>query len=213
VHRDNNVTDTRTFDSVMPEELELNCWVVGNEPYRIFPVKIQSSESVGTLKEEIKKKNPDIHCPADTLIVWKVSRDAAAFRSPVLTCAFLKNETSDLDDDDLLELNRDVRGHIPGAQKLDARRRLWRVFVETPEDEQIHIFVQCPAPSRPLSARSGRSRKSIHADHDAEPSGVAKLRRDFDRFHSENGVRTVLGSIGPVNNGTQALCDRSLHPL
>ena len=61
------------YTPVMSEELELNCWIIGNEPHRIFPVKIRSSESVGTLKEEIKTKNPDIDCPADTLIIWKVS--------------------------------------------------------------------------------------------------------------------------------------------
>ncbi|OAX42000.1 hypothetical protein K503DRAFT_684245 [Rhizopogon vinicolor AM-OR11-026] len=73
-----------------------------------------------------------------------------------------------------------------------------------PEDEQIHIFVQRPAPSpmsSPLSAQSGRSRKSIHATQDdAGFSGVAKHRRDFDKFHSENGVRTVMGTIGPVSD-------------
>lgn len=122
---------------------------------------------------------------------------------------YLENETSNIDDDYLLELSRDVRGNmnIPGAHKLDARRRLWRVFTDTLEDEQIHIFVQRPAPRSlsPPSVRSGK-RKSIHAAPDNEHiSGVAKHRRDFDRFHSENGVRTVLGTIGPVENGTQHL--------
>ena len=28
--------------------------------------------------------------------------------------------------------------------------------------------------------------------------------KDFHRFHSENGVRTVKGSIGPVNDGEHA---------
>ncbi|KAG1800040.1 hypothetical protein EV424DRAFT_437792 [Suillus variegatus] len=53
---------------------------------------------------------------------------------------------------------------------------------------------------RPRSARSAKSHKS-RAPPDAEGiSGVAKHRRDFERFHSENGVRTVLGTIGPVDN-------------
>ncbi|KAG0705077.1 hypothetical protein DFH29DRAFT_908713 [Suillus ampliporus] len=54
---------------------------------------------------------------------------------------------------------------------------------------------------RPRSARSGKSR-AIHPNppDDEEISGVAKHRRDFERFHSENGVRTVLGTIGPVDN-------------
>lgn len=75
----------------MSKEIELNCWIVGNEPYRIFPVKIRNSESVGTLKEEIKRKNPDIDCPADTLILWKVSNTYGALAShfPILTIHYL----------------------------------------------------------------------------------------------------------------------------
>jgi Crinkler effector protein N-terminal domain len=66
----------------MYNELELNCCVVGTELYRAFPVKIQSSESVGTLKKEIQKERKD-HSPADTLILWKVSNRA------VLTLIFV----------------------------------------------------------------------------------------------------------------------------
>jgi hypothetical protein len=29
--------------------------------------------------------------------------------------------------------------------------------------------------------------------------------KDFHRFHSENGVRTVKGSIGPVNDGERSI--------
>lgn len=28
------------------------------------------------------------------------------------------------------------------------------------------------------------------------------FKKEFERFHSENGVRTVMGSIGPVQNGS-----------
>lgn len=68
---------------------------------------------------------------------------------------------------------------------------------------------------RPRSARSAKSHKSraIQPNSpDAEGiSGVTKHRRDFERFHSENGVRTVLGTIGPVDNGRQALVWSYMH--
>jgi len=68
--------------------------------------------------------------------------------------------------------------------------------------------------SSPLSAQSGRSRKSIHATQDdAGFSGVAKHRRDFDKFHSENGVRTVMGTIGPVSDGRRATWSVLTCPL
>jgi hypothetical protein len=58
-----------------PLTLELNCFVLGDDPNRVFPIKIDSTESVGTLKKVIKdKKKPDFdQVPADALKVWKVS--------------------------------------------------------------------------------------------------------------------------------------------
>src|ERR1700753_1949713 len=35
-----------------------------------------------------------------------------------------------------------------------------------------------------------------------EDDGIPKHKKEFEKFHGENGVRTVAGSIGPVNNGT-----------
>lgn len=34
-----------------------------------------------------------------------------------------------------------------------------------------------------------------------QQDNTPKYRQEFEKFHSENGVRTILGSIGPVNNG------------
>jgi hypothetical protein len=44
--------------------------------------------------------------------------------------------------------------------------------------------------------KSGKSRKAKNGQ-----LAVPKHKYEFDKFHSENGVRTVIGSIGPVNNG------------
>ncbi|KAH7926676.1 hypothetical protein BV22DRAFT_1008582 [Leucogyrophana mollusca] len=57
----------------------------------------------------------------------------------------------------------------------------------------------------PHSTRSGRSRKTKGGKLSSPDSNegytvVAKHRKNFERFHSENGVRTVMGSIGPVDN-------------
>ncbi|KAF8310224.1 uncharacterized protein EI90DRAFT_2987399 [Cantharellus anzutake] len=77
-----------------------------------------------------------------------------------------------------------------------------------PEFQNPHFYTflptEPPAP-RPYakSLRSVRSRRSTRSLPDApynEPTGVAKFKADFHRFHSENGVRTVRGSIGPVSN-------------
>ncbi|KAF9484678.1 hypothetical protein BDN70DRAFT_797240 [Pholiota conissans] len=55
-----------------------------------------------------------------------------------------------------------------------------------------------PAPSRASTGR--RSGKAEHEDDAHADDGVLKLKKQFDRFHSENGVRTVMGQIGPVHN-------------
>ncbi|KAI0086184.1 hypothetical protein BDY19DRAFT_365442 [Irpex rosettiformis] len=47
------------------------------------------------------------------------------------------------------------------------------------------------------SIKSGKSKKTAKTEqHDAVP----QHKKDFDKFHSENGVRTVSGDIGPVQN-------------
>lgn len=60
-----------------------------------------------------------------------------------------------------------------------------------------------PAPSRASTGRRSRrggADKEGDGDGD-ENDGVPKFKKQFDRFHSENGVRTVMGQIGPVHNG------------
>lgn len=49
------------------------------------------------------------------------------------------------------------------------------------------------------SVKSGKSKKTAKM----EPQDtVPKHRKEFEKFHSENGVRTIQGNIGPVQNGT-----------
>ncbi|KDQ60923.1 hypothetical protein JAAARDRAFT_55657 [Jaapia argillacea MUCL 33604] len=60
-------------------------------------------------------------------------------------------------------------------------------------------------PSRPQSrissVRSNTSRKAkTKGAGAAESDGIPQFKKDFERFHSENGVRTILGTIGPVQN-------------
>lgn len=54
--------------------------------------------------------------------------------------------------------------------------------------------------SRKSSVRTKKGKSTA-----AEGSGIVRVRKDFDKFHGENGVRTVMGSIGPVQNGPSAV--------
>jgi len=55
--------------------LELNCLVLGDDPSRVFSVKIASMESVGTFKKAIKHEKPHAfrHLDADSLHIFRVS--------------------------------------------------------------------------------------------------------------------------------------------
>jgi len=56
-----------------------------------------------------------------------------------------------------------------------------------------------PKGSPALSTAIKHSRGN-HKDDDGR-DGIPKLVKQFEKFHSQNGVRTVMGSIGPVENG------------
>lgn len=53
--------------------------------------------------------------------------------------------------------------------------------------------------SRARSVRSGKTRKGSRSPEVND--GIPQFKKDFAKFHNENGVRTVMGSIGPVQNG------------
>ena len=56
-----------------------------------------------------------------------------------------------------------------------------------------------PVQSSPQSGSpSTRSMK-----HSAPPGSVPKHKKEFEDFHTSNGVRTITGSIGPAKNGTR----------
>jgi hypothetical protein len=67
--------EVNLIGNFMATSLNLNCWVLGDDSTRIFPVKIDGNENVGSLKEAIKeKKKPAFdHITADSLDVWNVS--------------------------------------------------------------------------------------------------------------------------------------------
>ena len=63
------------FDTMSPP-LALSCLLLGEERSHTITIKIQATETVATLKEEIWKKKPITlkHVEADNLILWMVRR-------------------------------------------------------------------------------------------------------------------------------------------
>ncbi|KAJ7444885.1 hypothetical protein FB451DRAFT_1055991 [Mycena latifolia] len=63
--------------------------------------------------------------------------------------------------------------------------------------------VRAEAPSPAPRARSSKSRRTKGSRRTTAPDpddGVPTFKKEFEKFHGENGVRTVMGSIGPVQN-------------
>jgi hypothetical protein len=60
------------------------------------------------------------------------------------------------------------------------------------------------APRRAKSITSTKSRRGSLFEDDAY-NRIPKHKREFDKFHNENGVRTVVGTIGSVKNGVCVL--------
>ena len=54
--------------------LTLNCWILGEDPQRVFHVEIACWNTVGNLKDTIKMKTDNFDgFDADALRLWKVS--------------------------------------------------------------------------------------------------------------------------------------------
>lgn len=75
------------------------------------------------------------------------------------------------------------------------------------QNPSFYMFRPKPTPSSPRlpatpessSVASGKSKKRSKAPK--PQNTVPKFKKEFEKFHNENGVRTISGSIGPVNNG------------
>ncbi|KAF9952558.1 hypothetical protein BGZ70_000572 [Mortierella alpina] len=116
----------------MTDTLTLFCLVDGETTLKAFPVDISSTGTVGHLKKLIKaEKAPRFDdVAADELTLWQVSIPS-----------------SDDDDDEEVPVALDK---LNEKKKLSPAKLLSRLFVHSPPDETVHIFIQ-----RPPSAAQG----------------------------------------------------------
>jgi len=65
-----------------------------------------------------------------------------------------------------------------------------------------YAFDATPMPKgSPAPSTAMKHGQDNHMKGDGGRDGIPKLVKQFEKFHSQNGVRTVMGSIGPVENG------------
>jgi Crinkler effector protein N-terminal domain len=105
----------------MAATLQLNCWVLGDDVSKVFPIEIPSTKSVGILQKAIKNEKVALqHIDADSLTLWKVSipqdRLQQSLANVDLTDATSLSSMDDLDD----------------------------VFSDEPHRKHLHIVVKPP---------------------------------------------------------------------
>jgi hypothetical protein len=108
----------------MATPLNLNCWVLGEDSTRIFPVEIDGAKNVGALKKAIKEEmKPTFdHITADSLDVWNVSIP--------------------IDEDANLEAQvKNLRLHE--KKPLWALKGLLKIFSDL-DKETLHVVVKAP---------------------------------------------------------------------
>ncbi|KAJ7156960.1 hypothetical protein C8R43DRAFT_1234681 [Mycena crocata] len=72
-------------------------------------------------------------------------------------------------------------------------------YVFQPSRAQHPSSAHSPSP-RPRSSKSRKTTGSKRGTLAPIDDGIPAFKKEFEKFHGENGVRTVLGSIGPVHN-------------
>ncbi|KAK5797017.1 hypothetical protein F5H01DRAFT_373560 [Linnemannia elongata] len=183
--------------------LTLFCLVDGEATSNAFPVKIESSKTIGDLKEFIKsKKTNDFQdVDADKLTLWRVS-------------------IHDDDDNDLPVL----LDSVPVKKKLRATNKLFMVFdADLPEDT-IHVIVQRPLPAakREREEDAGlsftRKRHRPHTLMDAiEEAGLSEKavvdgQSDLSRLDNKERV-SLLDFIGQAIDRTDTFYSMSSTAL
>ncbi|KAF7363638.1 hypothetical protein MSAN_01021000 [Mycena sanguinolenta] len=72
--------------------------------------------------------------------------------------------------------------------------------VQHPSHHSSHSNSSSPRPRSGKSRKTKGSKQTTKGKEDHNDDGTPTFKREFEKFHGENGVRTVLGSIGPVSN-------------
>ncbi|KAE9409505.1 hypothetical protein BT96DRAFT_969917 [Gymnopus androsaceus JB14] len=150
----------------------------------------------GWLKYEFNDSIWDLEDDSDyTIFVWRQQQQtpeidpaalsSAASSSSAVTTAPPRNPT--------LHLHNPT---LPLPVPPEYQNASYYVFHPS---HQVHSSARSNA-SLKSTIRSGRKKKSNSVRDAEQVDSEPSFKQAFDKFHSENGVRTVMGSIGPVQN-------------
>src|SRR5258708_23593772 len=117
--------------------------------------------------------------------------------------------------------NRRYRSNA-NDRKLWPRETISDVWPGEPPGNDLHVFVSLPsgecvirlfASAQTLSATAQSASPSArNRRHNSAHDKVPKHKKEFEDFHTSNGVRTITGSIGPVKNGMRTTISSECRP-
>ncbi|KAJ6597109.1 hypothetical protein DFH09DRAFT_904462 [Mycena vulgaris] len=137
----------------------------------------------GWLKYEFNQTIWNLDDDADyTIFVWRQQQPGSDAASTSTAVDHLETPTLHL--------------HDPRAPLPTPPAYLNAAYYVFQPSRALRLDVPSPTPR----ARSAKSRKSKRSTAPAPADSVPTFKREFEKFHGENGVRTVMGSIGPVQN-------------
>ncbi|RXK40729.1 hypothetical protein M231_01981 [Tremella mesenterica] len=150
------------------------------------PSSLVKSKAQSQTKKSTQKSSPS-HIPASSL---PKSSDPVE-----KTIATIPNGTGALQSNGTGAKPNGVIAHKPKLP-TGGRTAGRAVSVTLPtREETLPAAASVP---RAKSVMSTRSRKSRWGDDDAEPLGVTK-KREWEEFHANNGVRTVVGRVANID--------------
>src|SRR6266498_3213836 len=112
----------------------MNCLILGENTRKTFPIKeINTNNTVGELRDEIRLKNPQRFTSIDAkdLILWRVDIPDE------------ENEKTQLLNTKPSKIN--IKKDLEGAEMISTTKNLDYYFPEIPKNGHIHIIVQPPA--------------------------------------------------------------------
>ncbi|KAG0363877.1 hypothetical protein BGX24_004833, partial [Mortierella sp. AD032] len=156
--------------------LRLFCLVNGEATSNAFPIEIESTKTIGDLKELIKTKkaNDFQDVDADKLTLWRVS----------ISVADDNNDDNDDDDEDLPILLVNVLKNDKKRLKA-VTQKVTDVFGYEPAENTIHIIVQRPIPVHALAPSRSLTPLPGNQSDQPRPPSPANIRADFDEITVE----------------------------
>ncbi|KAF8077692.1 hypothetical protein FPV67DRAFT_1462700 [Lyophyllum atratum] len=159
----------------------------------------------GWLKYEFNDSIWNLDDDSDyTIFVWRQNQPAAATGATLMPASFATASSSGGSSSQAPPDTPTLHLHNPGVPlppSTGYRNPSYYIF-----RRQTHRVSPVPSTRSKKSQRTKASRRTnpSNAEEEEEVDTTPRHKKEFEKFHSENGVRTVMGSIGPVQNGASA---------